>query len=105
MMDPAPNPARVAPIIGEGGRRLGARRADDGEPIASAPRDGRWVLIWIEPVIEVGQRPEDGHWAVAQYLTAPNEGWTWWGLLGKPTRWVPVPENWSKDLSARGKGA
>ena len=61
-------------------------RADAGwQPIETAPKHGKWVLLWWEYVTDV---PFVGYCANSVWHSAP--GGDAWPVA--PTHWMPLPE-------------
>lgn len=76
----------------------------DWQPIETAPRDGRWLLVWgsvwAGEISGVAKNPH-GDVSIARYTTGrsdfPGE---WWDDAGgdacgtwcQPTHWQPLPE-------------
>ncbi len=59
-------------------------------PIAEAPRDGTWVLLWW------GDRVVEGHWLDNSHTQFPWAGWKLRSMVVhnpsyKPTHWRPLP--------------
>lgn len=67
------------------------------QPIETAPRDGTRILIWFvhsnakfsdDPVGHGWEAAHEAHW-----IDHNGGGWTWHGLAGSPTHWMPLPES------------
>jgi hypothetical protein len=58
------------------------RRADDWQPIETAPRDGTEVMLW------------DGYWRVPMYWSSKAEEWTDGDIIipSEYTYWRPLPK-------------
>ncbi|MEK9754666.1 MAG: hypothetical protein VW338_15840 [Rhodospirillaceae bacterium] len=71
--------------------RVAVGAGDDGwRPIATAPRDGRRIRVWVAAITEIGQDAGDAHPATAHWTEHNAGGWVWHGLAGTPTHWRPL---------------
>lgn len=71
------------------------------QPIATAPKDGSWVLL-SGGYIDYGWDAEDNpHCVVGQSYASRNWGDCWqfawydsgyYGIYNNPTHWMPLPE-------------
>ncbi len=66
------------------------------QPIETAPRDGRPVSLRIEHRwARYSADPVADGWVVevvGRWIDHNRGGWTWHGLSGRPTHWMPLPE-------------
>jgi len=65
-------------------------------PIESAPKDGTDVLVWcVHPNAKYCDTLADASdWqcsVVARWIEHNGGGWTWHGMLGTFTHWMPLP--------------
>jgi hypothetical protein len=72
-----------------------ASNKDGWKDISTAPKDGRWVLLWmVHKNAQYSDNPIEEGWeapVVAQWIDHNGGGWTWHGLCGSPTRWSTLP--------------
>jgi len=71
------------------------RQQHSWQPIATAPKDGTTIIVWCvhelakyceDPASEGYEAP-----AIARWIKHNGGGWTWHGLAGPPTLWMPLP--------------
>ena len=64
-------------------------------PIDEAPKDGTRILIWfVHPNAKYAKHAVAEGWAAAheaQWIDHNAGGWTWHGVAGVATRWMPLP--------------
>ena len=55
----------------------------DWQPIETAPKDGTWIVLWVdsEPLV-AGWNANDGDWRLRW-----NDDW----IQPPPTHWMPLP--------------
>lgn len=65
------------------------------QPIETAQKDGRCVLLWmVHQNAKFSRDPVSEGWAgpvVAHWIDHNSGGWTWHGLCGVPKAWMPLP--------------
>lgn len=66
------------------------------QTMESAPKDvGTQILLWmVHPSARYSPDPVGEGWAAvvtAEWTDHHNGGWTWHGLCGRPTHWMPLP--------------
>ncbi len=75
--------------------RKAAEAAKGWRPIETAPKDGSFVFLWmVHANAQFSSDPETDGWVapvVAQWIEHNGGGWTWHGLCGCPTHWMPLP--------------
>ena len=86
---PSP-PANDEPVI------LGAPPVlDEWQPIETAPKDGRFVVLWmVHANAAYSKDPVEEGWAcpvIAKWIDDNGGGWTWHGLCGVPKAWAALP--------------
>jgi hypothetical protein len=69
-----------------------AEKVAGWQPIESAPKDGKWILVWWPTVTDV---PFVGYCINGQWRAA-TDGDSWPGMEG-PTHWQPLPAPPSQD--------
>lgn len=66
------------------------------QPIETAPKDGTMILAWCEHInAKYAKNAVAEGWAgpvVANWINHNGGGWTWHGLAGQFTHWMPLPE-------------
>jgi hypothetical protein len=77
-------------------RALPLPAGEGWEPIESAPRDGRDVLIWVvhpnaQYADTVAAKSDWQGPVVARWIEHNGGGWTWHGITGRFTHWRPLP--------------
>ena len=74
---------------------------NEWQPIATAPKDGREVLLLVERRAGVRHGMLVGHYMPGGYCIedhpAIDEGWYFWSgsmfdYAAKPTHWMPLPD-------------
>lgn len=62
------------------------------QPIETAPKDGTLVLAWcVHPFRRYGGEGYEGP-VIAHWTNHNDGGWTWYGLTGQFTHWMPLPQ-------------
>lgn len=70
------------------------RAETDWQDIATAPRDGTDVLLWVVHPNAKYADTDFAQWCgpvVARWIDFNGGGWTWHGLNGQFTHWRPLP--------------
>jgi len=61
----------------------------------SAPKDGTHILIWfVHDMHKYVKETRNEDWNAvheAHWIEHNGGGWTWYGLLGAATKWMPLP--------------
>jgi len=75
--------------------------------IDSAPKDGTRVLVWVLAIPEL--HPDSYSSAsIAEWIDHNGGGWTWHGLAGTITHWMPLPDGPEypdeEEISVSGSG-
>ncbi|RUW69835.1 DUF551 domain-containing protein [Mesorhizobium sp. M2A.F.Ca.ET.067.02.1.1] len=75
--------------------RLRPAAAAEWQPIDTAPKDGTKVLLWmVHRNAAYSPDPIGEGWAApvtAKWIDHNGGGWTWHGMLGRPTHWMALP--------------
>lgn len=90
---------------------IAALPPQDWQDIASAPKDGTRVLLWMEPVNDARFKPIDGRhtviatwvvWSDAMKRDGMRDGWSWYGSpLHYPTKWMALPAPPAAELERK----
>jgi hypothetical protein len=69
-------------------------RIPDWRSMETAPKDGTRVLLWmVHTNAKYSKDPIGEGWeaaVVAEWIDHNGGGWTWHGLCGSPTAWMPM---------------
>jgi hypothetical protein len=77
---------------------------EDWRPIATAPKDGREVLLRVKMRAGISGKCLVGHWMPGGHCIEDHppiaEGWYFWNgcffdVASEPTHWTPLPEDQS----------
>ena len=66
------------------------------QPIETAPRDGTYIIAWtVHANAKYSKDPIAEGWAcpsIVKWIDHNGGGWTWNGLAGVHTHWMPLPD-------------
>lgn len=80
---------------------------NEWKPIESAPKDRR-ILVWcVHANAKYAKDPIAEGWeaaVIAEWTGHNGGGWTWHGMAGKHTHWMPLPDPPTLNVPARDAG-
>jgi len=75
---------------------LAASGMGEWRPIETAPRDATWIIAYcVHANAKYVKDAEAEGWVAptrAQWIDHNGGGWTWHGMAGRFTHWIPMPE-------------
>jgi len=92
----SPLSSRITTAANELDRLHEIERHYSWRPIDTAPKDGTTIIVWcVHEMAKFCENPASEGYAapaIARWINHNGGGWTWHGLAGPPTLWMPLPK-------------